>query len=137
MPTHATRWNLLLVDDEALVLEMLKDFFQQRNFAVSTATSARQAIRYLKQTGYDVVITDMRMETPTSGGDVIRAAKSVRPAPVAFVLSAFPLRPADWRSCGADGMFMKGGSGLDRMLSEVEYRLQQRQRRASPARHTA
>ncbi len=111
--------RLLLVDDDAPVLQMLKVTFEAGDFSVTTAASATEAIHTLSATSFDIVVTDMRMETRTSGYDVIRAAKAQPHPTVAVILSAFPIPATEWRPAGADALFMKGG-GIARMLEDLK-----------------
>lgn len=111
--------QLLLVDDDIRVLQSLKLIFETKDFIVQTATSAREAGASLERQPFDIVITDMRMESETAGYDVIRRAKCQARKPTVIILSAYPIPPEEWRRAGADAMFMKGGSAA-RMLDEIE-----------------
>jgi CheY-like chemotaxis protein len=62
----------------------------------------------LSQQTFDVVLTDMRMETATAGFDVVRAARQLDPAPVIAILTAFPISSTEWRPSGADALMVKG-----------------------------
>lgn len=113
-------FNVLLVDDDGPILQTLRGVFETRDFAVSTASSAGEAIRMLADSAFDLVVTDMRMETTTSGYEVIRTARDQSHGPVVVILSAYPIQATEWRAAGADAMFMKGG-GIARMLDDVEH----------------
>ncbi len=125
--------DVLLVDDDAEVLRALTTIFETCDFRVRTASSAAEAIRALAEHPFDLVVTDMRMETQTAGYDVLRAAKGRPNGPAVAILSAFPIPATEWRHAGADTMFLKGVS-IDRMLGDLE-RLAARRRRtpAGPA----
>jgi CheY-like chemotaxis protein len=112
-------YKALIVDDDETVLKTLKMLFESRQFEVSTSTSAKEALSTLTTNSFDLVVTDMRMEAETSGFDVLRAAKTQPNKPVVVILSAYPIPAPEWRSAGADAMFMKGG-GAFRMLDEIE-----------------
>lgn len=124
-------FTALLVDDDTAILQTLKAVFQTRNFDVSTAVSAGEAISTMAQLSFDLVVTDMRMETDTSGFEVVRQAKSTTNRTVVVILSAFPIPLTDWRKAGADAMFVKGG-GIFRILDDIE-QLLQRQANNGPA----
>ncbi len=111
--------RVLLVDDDLPVLNTLKAVFETKDFEVTTASSAKDATHKLARASFDLVVTDMRMETDTSGYEVVRSAKQQNNNPVVVILSAYPISPADWRQAGADAMFMKGG-GVFRILEEIE-----------------
>jgi two-component system, NtrC family, response regulator PilR len=126
--------TVLLVEDEGLVLEMLKWVFEDRGDAILTAKSGKEAVAALQHGSFDLVLTDMRMETSTSGFEVIRAAKALENPPVVFILSAYALPSAAWRDSGADGIYMKGRD-LDRMLEDLDKLVQRRLRK--PARRSS
>ena len=67
--------RILLVDDEIPILLTLKAILEMNDFEVETAESAREAEQKLDAGTFQMVITDMRMETDTAGYDVLRAAK--------------------------------------------------------------
>lgn len=105
--------RVLIVDDETSILNLLRTVLEASAFEVETAKSAAEAKSRLRQTKYDLVLTDMRMETPISGYDVVRAAHQIRPRPAIAILTAFPIPSADWRSSGADALLVKGTDVMD------------------------
>lgn len=125
-------FTALLVDDDTAILDTLQAVFQTRDFDVSTAVSASEAISTLAQLSFDLVVTDMRMETETSGFEVVRHAKSTANRTVVVILSAYPIPVTEWRKAGADAMFMKGGGGIFRILDDIE-QLLHRQANSGPA----
>lgn len=101
-------FRVLLVDDEPSVLEMFKLALELDGFIVETAECGAAALSLLAGHAYDLVITDMRMETPNAGFDVVRAASRLQPRPAVAILSAFYLDREDCRRAGADAVFVKG-----------------------------
>jgi hypothetical protein len=75
------------------------------------------------------VLTDMKMETPTAGYDVIRAARQLRPRPAIAILTAFPISPAEWKPSGADALFVKGME-LMNLPERLKTLIKQRAKRA-------
>jgi len=69
--------RILLVDDEPAILLTLKDILEMNGFEVETASSGREAVQKLDADVFQMVITDMRMESETAGYDVIRSARFV------------------------------------------------------------
>lgn len=100
--------RVLVVDDEAAILGLLRTILESSEFSVETAKSATEAKSRLKLEHFDLVLTDMRMETPIAGYDVVRAARQLEPRPIVVILTAFPLPPSDWRASGADALMVKG-----------------------------
>jgi DNA-binding response OmpR family regulator len=73
--------RILLVDDEVAVLLTMKAVLEISGFDVDTAASAREGKSRLKTRTYDMVITDMRMESEESGREVIVAARTATTPP--------------------------------------------------------
>lgn len=82
--------RILLADDELTILLTLKAILEMNGFEVETAASAREAEEKLRNSTFDMVITDMWMETETAGLDVIRTARSQPYNPATAVLTAYP-----------------------------------------------
>jgi DNA-binding NtrC family response regulator len=59
--------RILLVDDEVAVLLTLKAVLEISGFDVDTAASAKEGKSRLKTHEYEMVITDMRMESDEAG----------------------------------------------------------------------
>jgi DNA-binding response OmpR family regulator len=74
---------------------------------VDTAASAREGKSRLKTRTYDMVITDMRMESEEAGREVIVAARTAPYHPAVALLTAFPVADDDWQNMGADKMLVK------------------------------
>jgi DNA-binding response OmpR family regulator len=97
--------RVLLVDDEVTVLLTMKAVLEISGFDVDTAASAREARSKIKLREYQMVITDMRMESDAAGRDVIQAARTAPYHPAVALLTAFP--DDDWADIGADKMLVK------------------------------
>jgi len=120
-------FRILLVDDEPSILGLLKTVMELASFEVQTLASGREAVSRLAEETFDVVLTDMRMETPTAGFDVIRAARKLRPRPALAILTAHPISPAEWKPSGADALFIKGSEVMnlpDRLKALIKQRAQ-------------
>lgn len=129
--------RILLVDDELAILLTLKAILEINGFEVDTAASAKEAIARLSGNSYQMVITDMRMETETAGYDVIREAKKQDYDPAVAILTAFPLLGSDWKEEGADSMLVKPMNTND-LLRQIEALLvnhedKRQERQSSPA----
>src|SRR4051812_3774816 len=111
--------RILLVDDELAILLTLKAILEMNGFEVETSASAKEAIGKLKANTYNMVITDMRMETDTAGYDVVRAAKKVENPPAVALLTAYPLLGSDWKDEGANSMLVKPMNTND-LLRQIE-----------------
>ncbi len=99
--------RILLVDDEVAVLLTMKAVLEISGFDVETAASAREGKSKLKTREYDMVITDMRMESEQAGREVVLAARTAPYHPAVALLTAFPLEEGDAMTMGADKMLVK------------------------------
>ncbi len=111
--------RVLLVDDELAILLTLKAVLELNRFTVDTAASAREAGQKLNTGVYDLVITDMRMETERSGYEVIRVARSQRYEPATAILTAYPVPGSEWEAHGAQQLLVKP-VGTDDLLRQIE-----------------
>lgn len=64
----------LVVDDSMLIRHTVCRFFEQRGFAVESATNGQEALETLKRIQPDIIVTDMQMPK-MSGSDLITALK--------------------------------------------------------------
>ncbi len=129
--------RILLVDDELAILLTLKAILEMNGFEVETAASAAEAMSRLRNGGtYHMVITDMRMETDTSGYDVIRAAKKLDEQPATAILTAFPALGSSWKTEGADQLLVKPMNTED-LLRQIEVLLIQHEDQKQKARKNA
>jgi DNA-binding response OmpR family regulator len=99
--------RILLVDDEVTVLLTMKAVLEISGYDVDTAASAREGRSKIRLREYQMVITDMRMESDAAGHEVIQAARTAPYHPAVALLTAFPLADEDWQDMGADKMLVK------------------------------
>jgi DNA-binding response OmpR family regulator len=111
--------RILLVDDELAILLTLKTILEIHGFEVETAASREEAFRKLKGGVYNMVITDLKMETETAGYDVINFAKQQKCDPATAVLTAYPALGNDWRGQGAQSLLVKP-VGTEDLLRQIE-----------------
>ena len=111
--------RILLVDDELAILLTLRAILEMNDFEVDTASSAKEAEHKLKNGVFEMVITDMRMETETAGYDVIRAARQLDYNPATAILTAYPSLGNEWRSHGAQSLLVKPVNTAE-LLRQIE-----------------
>jgi DNA-binding response OmpR family regulator len=105
-PTVPKR-RVLLVDDEVTVLLTMKAVLEISGFDVDTAASAREGKSKIKLREYQMIITDMRMESDAAGREVIQAARNAPYHPAVALLTAYPIDEGDFAEMGADKMLVK------------------------------
>jgi YesN/AraC family two-component response regulator len=65
--------NILVLDDEQIVLESVSRILQEENYKVKTARKGKDALEMLKEGGFDIFITDLKMP----GMDGLQAMESI------------------------------------------------------------
>jgi len=88
--------RILLVDDDLTILLTLKAVLELHDFEVETAASTREAFARMESGVYNMVISDLHMETEDAGLEVIRAAHRQSYAPATALLTAFPPSEEYW-----------------------------------------
>jgi DNA-binding NtrC family response regulator len=63
--------EVMVVDDEQMVCDRLRDHLQKQGFQVDTFTASKAALDALEHKRYHVVVTDLKMAGPT-GLDVLQ-----------------------------------------------------------------
>ena len=99
--------RILLVDDERSILITLTAILQKNGFQVISASSATEAKEKLARERFDLVISDLKMETEGAGFDVVKAALEQSYKPATLLLTAYPVPQQEWSAHGADGLLEK------------------------------
>src|ERR1035438_8640275 len=81
--------RILLVDDDLAVLLTLKAVLELHGFEVETAVSSTEALARMESGVYQMVISDLRMETEDAGLEVIRRAHRQAYDPATALLTAY------------------------------------------------
>ena len=81
--------RVLLVDDNAHVLQFLSSAFKMYSCLVSTAATAEQALDLLSDTVFDLVVSDIKMPG-LSGLDLLRAVKGKQPGTPVVLMTGVP-----------------------------------------------
>ncbi len=80
--------RILVVDDEALMNDFVKEILIRRDHEVDQAMDGDSAVQMLREKEYDLVITDKKM--PGTGGmEVLRAAGTLRPEAMVIMMTAY------------------------------------------------
>ncbi len=83
------RRSILIVDDQPIVRESLRDWLKEAGYHVATAENAAQAIDRIDKQDFAVLVVDLRLADQT-GISVIREAKVKRPWIKPIVITAYP-----------------------------------------------
>lgn len=80
--------KILVLDDEKIVLESVSRILEGENYLVSTAGKGEDALQILKQGGYDILITDLKMPG-MDGLEAMEAMLEIDPDLSAIMFTAY------------------------------------------------
>ena len=81
--------EVLVVDDEPAHAEVVAASLEKVNAACVVVHSQREALDEIKRRAFDVVVTDLMLETNDAGLEVLRATKQERPETEVVLMTAF------------------------------------------------
>jgi CheY-like chemotaxis protein len=116
--------RVLFAEDDVSIRESFTAILNLEGAAVTACASALEACRQLSVETYDLVITDMRMETPTAGWSVVRAARAAPEPPNVAVMTAFPIPRSDLRQYRIQTVLTKG-MPTSKMIGRLRELIQQ------------
>ncbi len=96
--------KILIVDDEPSLRRRLAEKARGGNREVTEAADAGEAIKLIQENDFAAIITDLRMETDTSGIDVLEAAKNKSPYTQVLIATAYGDKDISWE-CMNKGAF--------------------------------
>lgn len=80
--------KILIVDDDSVTLNMLKEFLEKNEFNVSLAQDADQAIEQVRKNNIQLVLSDIRMEE-SDGLSLLSELKKRHPKLVMILMTGF------------------------------------------------
>ena len=84
----ATR--VLLVDDEPVVLRVLRMHLTNRGYDVTSASSVAEALSEVANRQFDVLIADLNIGQPGDGFTVVSAMRRTQPDAITIILTGYP-----------------------------------------------
>jgi ActR/RegA family two-component response regulator len=82
--------RILLVDDDEMIREVLRETLQLSNFLVSTAANVSEAIHLIDTETFDVLLSDLHMLGAGDGFTVISAMRHKNPTAVTLLFTGYP-----------------------------------------------
>ena len=99
--------RVLIVDDEDAIRLTTAAIFEINGFKVATASCAQDAIAAISALPFDLIVTDLKMESDTAGFLVAEFAAKRNPRPIVIMASAYPKLAIDWIQHGVHAFFEK------------------------------
>jgi two-component system C4-dicarboxylate transport response regulator DctD len=115
--------RILLVDDEPTVLDALRLTLEANGFVCCTATDGVEALKVLRQTSVDVVISDLRMPN-MSGFELLPNIRCQYPHIGVIVSSSEPEENLRSLQMPIDAYFQKGAYTPEQLVAAIESAMQ-------------
>ncbi|MBP9096164.1 MAG: response regulator, partial [Ignavibacteria bacterium] len=80
--------KILIVDDDNVTLSILKQVLYKANHDVTTAIDGEEAIQYVKNTVYDIIVTDFNMPG-MNGIELTKEILKINPQAVIILITAY------------------------------------------------
>ena len=80
---------ILIVDDEPIVRESIRDWLVDDGYQVVTAESAEQALELLEKQEFSILVLDIRLPGKT-GIQILKEIKALKPQIKSIVITAYP-----------------------------------------------
>jgi DNA-binding NtrC family response regulator len=121
--------TILVMDDDLLALESLEDYLKQANYAVVTASSAREAVEKAQETPCDVALLDMKMPE-MDGFQVAAMLRQSQPELRIIIFTGYASLETEARAAQLDFYeYLPKSNWYDLLLPTVERVLAQPERR--------
>ncbi|MBI4822777.1 MAG: response regulator [Nitrospirae bacterium] len=80
------RIKILVIDDEQTIVNSFIHYFSKRSYEITGITSSEDALVFIAQEPFDVIITDLHM-SPVTGFELIDVVRRVNPKALLIVMS--------------------------------------------------
>ena len=80
--------RILVVEDERAIQLALSGLLRRQGYDVDVAGSGDEAISAVRESAFDLVLTDLALGRGSDGMDVLRAAKELRPECAVVMITA-------------------------------------------------
>ena len=81
--------KLLIIDDEDILLEILKPYFERKGYEVFTAERGDAGLTLLKEHDPDLMLLDLHMQIGIQGIDILKEALKFKPGLRIVVFTGF------------------------------------------------
>ncbi len=80
---------ILIVDDEPIVRESIRDWLKDAGYKVATAESGEEALELIQKQDFSLIVLDVRLPGKT-GIIVLKEIKALKPQIKSIVITAYP-----------------------------------------------
>ena len=99
--------RVLLVDDDPTSRLTLKTVLEAGGYAVDAAASAAEAVGKLEEREYELVLSDLQMESPEAGLKVLAHARMMDYKPATAIVTTYQNKERDFKVVKQSRMLIK------------------------------
>lgn len=111
--------KIIIVDDSADLLEVMKFFLEEKGFEVVTATQKKSLVSLIKSFSPDLIILDIYLQEE-DGREICKELRRHQETKHLCILMFSASKPTlDFKEYGADGYIQKP-FGLDEIVAKIE-----------------
>jgi len=118
---------ILIVDDEPIVRESIRDWLKDAGYKVATAETGEEALALVEKQDFSVIIMDIRLPGKT-GITVLKEVKALKPGIKSIIITAYPSAEmaAEARKLGVVDYLIKpiAPDDLERLVRETLAKLE-------------
>jgi ActR/RegA family two-component response regulator len=119
--------KLLFVDDEESILTTFSMLLEANGFTVTSAATVAEALRFIANETFDVLIADLNVGSPGDGFTIVSAMRRSQPNAATFILTGYPAFETALEAIRqqVDDYFVKP-TEIEHMVSRIRERLSAR-----------
>ncbi len=114
--------QILIVDDEPIVRESIRDWLKDAGYEVATAETGEEALEMMKKQDFSMLILDIRLPGKT-GISVLKEVKTFKPEIKSIIITAYPTSElaAEAKELGAIDYLVKpiAPDDLERLIQQT------------------
>jgi DNA-binding NtrC family response regulator len=80
---------ILIVDDEPIVRESIRDWLKDAGYQVATAETGEEALEMLEKQDFSIMVLDVRLPGKT-GIRILQEVKALKPQIKSIIITAYP-----------------------------------------------
>jgi DNA-binding NtrC family response regulator len=117
-----SRKKVLVIDDDASIRDVLKDYLQEHGFEVMLAADGLEGLDMIKQGGHDILILDIRMPY-VSGIGLLKIIKQHSPDTPVICMTGYGESPEKIAEQERVDVILSKPFDLQDLLQEIQKRL--------------
>lgn len=84
------KYNILIVDHDASMLELMMDIMSEMNFNVAVADDGFKAIEMMRDGTFDAILVDVKMPG-IDGTEILRRIKRIKPSAKIILMTSYAI----------------------------------------------